>query len=286
LFVIGGIVISYLSAQHFEARRLFSAAVTRLRDLGRVLEERSDRARALRTICGDAIWELKLGTNAQIAAAAGGPDQDPTDAMEFTTWLKQIHPKDRLNAMTSLRSALEQGRTEWSYEYRRLRPGRGYVHVSDHAYIMRDDEWNPIRVVARSADQAELRGGSSVPQTEGPYRAFFENNPEAVLLADRGLRIAEANEAACDLLGYRRPDLRRLNVENVFEQRKRGLVMDKLVGLNMNDHSSTVFEVDCLRADGEVFRAKISAAVISQIEGSLVDRMITIEEIADPEPSR
>lgn len=211
-----------------------------------------------------------------------GGHLEPASVMDFTRWLQEVHPKDRLKAMESLRSALEQGRTEWFYEYRRRRPGRGYVRVSDHAYIIRDDAWTPVRVVARSADQAELNASVGI-ESEGPYRAFFENNPKAVLLADKGLHILEANDAACDLLGYRRAELTKLNAEQIFEERKRGSVMDMFLGLEAQDRPSIAFEEECVRADGEVFRAKISAARISEIEGSRVDRMITIKEIVECE---
>jgi PAS domain S-box-containing protein len=253
-------------------------AASRARLLGRWLEKSVEDARALGTICGDSIWELTLVATPKITSTSHVEQRGPaTDAIDFARWLKQVHPKDRLITMASLRSALDHGRTEWCHEYRRRRPGRGYVHVSDHAYIIRDDAWRPVRVVARSSDQAELRPGSLGVDSEGRYRAFFENNPNAILLADKGWRIIEANDAACDLLRYRKAELKRLNGENLFEDRKRGLVMHLLLGLDPENHPSIVFEEDCVGADGDVFRAKISVAVISEIEGGVVDRMITIE---------
>src|SRR6202035_5315170 len=111
-------------------------ALVHLRHLGRSLHESVQETRALKTICGDAIWELKLTVNPETTVASEEQHRGSASATDFGGWLEQVHPKDRLNAMSSLRSALETGRTEWSYEYRRLRPGRGYVHVSDHAYII------------------------------------------------------------------------------------------------------------------------------------------------------
>jgi PAS domain S-box-containing protein len=278
LFIVEGIGISYLSVKDREVRSLVSVAASRARLLGRWLEKSVEDARALGTICGDSIWELTLVATPKIASTSHVEQRGPaTDAIDFARWLKQVHPKDRLITMASLRSALDHGRTEWCHEYRRRRPGRGYVHVSDHAYIIRDDAWRPVRVVARSSDQAELRPGSLGVDSEGRYRAFFENNPNAILLADKGWRIIEANDAACDLLRYRKAELKRLNGENLFEDRKRGLVMHLLLGLDPENHPSIVFEEDCVGADGDVFRAKISVAVISEIEGGVVDRMITIE---------
>ncbi len=77
-----------------------------------------------------------------------------------------------------------------------------------------------------------------------------------------------------------------MNVENLFEPRKRGQIMHMLLGLDVEDHSSLVFEEDCLDVDGGVFRAKITAAVISQFEGTLINRMVTIEEVSYGEGNR
>ncbi len=173
LFVLEGGAISYLAAKHLHARAIVTLALTRLRQFGKRLEDGAQHLQALKTVRGDSIWEVQLSPNKVASGTAGQNGQSDPNTMEFSGWLQQVHPKDRMNAMASLRSALEQGRTEWSYEYRRRRPGRGYVHVSDHAYIMRDEAWNPVRVVARSAEHEPIRRGSSGLESEGPYRAFF-----------------------------------------------------------------------------------------------------------------
>lgn len=283
LFIVEGAAISYLAGKHLEARAIVRVALTHLRRFDEKLDEGARHLQALKTVCGDSIWELQLSPSKATPVAGGQDGESASNTMDFSGWLQQVHPKDRLSAMASLRSALEQGRTEWFYQYRRRRPGKGYVHVSDHAYIMRDEAWNPIRVIARSAEHESIRRALSGVESEGPYRAFFENNPDAILLADTGWRILEANDAACDLLGYSRTQLEKMDVESLFEARKRGAVMHLLVGLDAEDNSSKVFEEDCLDADGGVFRAKITAAVISPVEGSVVSRMITVQDISDVE---
>jgi len=236
--------------------------------------------RFLKSGRGDVIWEVEVAGDAITAPDRNGQDE-PAAAMDLEAWLHDVHPKDRLRAMASLRSALEGGGTEWCHEYRRRRPGRGYVHVSDHAYIMRGEDWRPVRVVARSTDRDEMECRPPGVESEGPYRAFFENNPEAILLADSSWRIVKANDAACDLFGYGRAELTRLNLEDLFEDRKRGAVMHRLLGLDPDDQSSLAFEEQCLEADGDVFWARITAAVISQLESGVIDRMITIEEVTE-----
>jgi PAS domain S-box-containing protein len=127
----------------------------------------------------------------------------------------------------------------------------------------------------------ETAAPTRVFEKQGTYQWLFENNPHAILLADNGLRIVDANDAACDLLGYSRPELTKLHVEALFQDTERGTVMEKLLGLHPADGSSTLFEGECVRADGEVFRAQIKETRVAKIHGTLVDRMIAIEEIGE-----
>ena len=259
-------------------RGLYDAVISLAHRFG--VKRGAQNARFLTSDRGDVMWEVEVARDATATPHGDGQAKEPVTATDLEGWLRDVHPKDRLRAMASLRSALEGGGTEWCYEYRRRRPGKGYVHVSDHAYIIRSDDWRPVRVVARSTDQDEMKRRSFGVAPESPYRAFFENNPEAVLLADRSWRIVEANDAACDLFGYRRAELTKLNVEDLFENRKRGAVMHRLLGLNPDSQSSITFEEQCLEAERDAFRARITAAVISHLEGSRIDRMVTIEEVS------
>ena len=258
---------------------LYDAVVSLVR---RFVAKRSEKdAPFLTSDRGDVIWEVEVAPDTTATPHTDGRAEEPVAATDLEGWLRDVHPKDRLRAMASLRSVLESGGTEWCYEYRRRRPGRGYVHVSDHAYVIRSDDWRPVRVVARSTDQDEMKRGLLGVASEGPYRAFFENNPDAVLLADRSWRVIEANDAACDLFGYRRSELTKLNVEDLFEDGKRGAVMHRLLGLNPGNQSSITFEEQCLESERDVFRARITAAVISHLEGSVIDRMVTIKEVSE-----
>jgi PAS domain S-box-containing protein len=151
-------------------------------------------------------------------------------------------------------------------------PGRGYIRVADRASIIRDNSWNPVRVIGRSAE---------VPapglQSEGAYRAFFDSSPQATLLADSVLHILDANDAACDVLGYTRDGLKRLTLADLIPGSARGVLLE----LSLEDPSAIIFEEDCVRASGEVFRAKISAALVSGVDQLYVDRIITIEEMGE-----
>jgi len=279
LFLTEGIVLATLAGRYLPARRLLSRAREQMRRYGKQWLKHSEDARALKAISRDVIWEWDFPSFSAVTANEHDTPDVVTPENSFRVWLQRIHPKDRLKVLASLRTAIEQGRPEWAYEYRRLDPGNGYLHVSDQAFIIRDHAWNPVRVVGRSTDVTDAKWASHRFEGNTSYRALFERNPQAILLADTGSHIVNANEAACDVLGYGRDQLTKLSLDDVFRSSAKGV----LLGLTPDDPSSITFEDECVKASGEVFRAKIHAATVSGIEESSVDRIITIEETSESE---
>jgi PAS domain S-box-containing protein len=275
LFTAEGTALSFLTGQYPAARRLAGEGAMQVAEYGRRLLKGREDQRALKAISRDITWEWDLPSS--MVRVDEGEDQCGACAeTDFAPWLRQIHPKDRLKVLASLKSAMLEGRSEWTFEYRRLNPGKGYMRVSDRARIIRDNAWNPIRVVGRSAETWTAPGFGN----EGTYRAFFENSPQAILLADNGLRIVAANEAACDILGYGRSEITRLSVQDLL----RGSTK-RMLELQVDDPLAITFEEDCIRAGGEVFRAKVNAAMVAGIDNTSADRIITIEEVAESETS-
>jgi PAS domain S-box-containing protein len=271
LFMIEGIALSALAGKHIAARRAANRAIQRMRQYGDLLLQSTVRARALHTLSKDVVWEWDLPP---LIALREDTDLDLGNrgASTFTSWLSGVHPKDRLKVLASLKVAMQEGVAEWREEYRRLLPSRGYVRVSDHAFILRDSARHPVRVIGRSTED-----GTRLPENferEGAYEALFESNPHAMLLTDRWLHIVDANNAACDVLGYSRGALTKRNLGDLLPRSAR-----EIISRLTPEDSLFTFVEDCPRATGEVFRAKITSAMISGIMSA--DRIITIEEAAE-----
>ncbi len=280
LFMIEATVISYLSAEHPRTTRVVRDMLGQVRKHAQRVWQMMEDARALKSISRDVIWEWNLAANPIASRAVRlDPPESRADPVEFMLWLQQIHPKDRLNVMQSLRLAVEEGRREWFCEYRRLHPSGGYVQASDHAYIIRDAAWNAIRVIGRSADVTEAKFDSRALKSAGEYHAVFESNPVAMLLVDNALHVLEANEAACAVFGYTSREFSRQHVESLFDEASRASVLQVLLGLESADAHPISFETDCIRADGDMFRTRVNAAMILDMEGRAVDRIITFEEL-------
>ena len=272
LFILEGVGISYIAGKQIAVRQVADRAIQRTRHLAESLLQSTVRARALQMLSKDVIWEWDLPASLSRNSELVNGNSE-TAASSFTSWAAGIHPGDCLRTLGTLRSAVQEGAGEWRGEYRRMFPEAGYVRVSDHAFILRDGGRHPVRVIGRS-ETHDTSGTSTGLEENAPYRAVFYNNPHAMLLADRGLQVIDANDAACTLLGYTRGALTGRDLDNLLSRAARVTIL----GLSPADPRSVTFEEDCVRATGERFHARIRAAMIDGTRNTSADRVITIEQ--------
>jgi PAS domain S-box-containing protein len=281
LFILEGILLSGLSGSYPKARRIADAAIERMRHYANRIRRSMEDIRALRLTTKDVIWEWDTAANRMVRGTTElERPETPAATMTLGAWLQQIHPEDRTGVAASLNSALREGCEEWLCEYRRLRPGGASVNIFEHAYIVRDEAGNPVRLVGRSADITDSKRAARIFGAERQYRTVFEQNPLAIILTDNALHVTSANRAAVDVLGYNGMQLLGMHVEQIVEESRRDKIMETLLELARRGPSTVTLEEKCLRADGELFRAKINAAVVSEAENGPTGWVIMIEEIA------
>jgi len=281
LFILEGILLSGLSGSYPKARRMAHDAIEQMRQYAHRMRRSLEDIRALRVTTKDVIWEWDTASNRMVRGATDLERSETSAAtMTLGAWLQQVHPEDRTAVAGSLNSALREGREEWLCEYRRLRPGGASANISDHAYIIRDAAGHAVRLVGRSADITESKRAARVFGEERRYRTVFEQSPLAILLTDNGLHVTSANRVAADVLGYRGAQLLGLHAENMVEESRRNKFVETLLGLARAGPSTVTLEEECVRANGELFRAKINAAVVSEVEDGPAGWVIMIEEIA------
>ena len=282
LFILEGILISLVSAKYPKARRIASHAIDQMRQHAQRARRSIEDIRALRLTTGDVIWEWDTAGNRMVRGATEMERPETSTAtMTLGAWLQQIHPEDRSAVAASLTDALRHGRDEWLCEYRRLRPGGALANIAEHAYIIRDAHGNPVRLVGRSADITESKRTEHIYAAAQRYRAVFDQSPLAIMLTDNALHVTNANRAAADVFGYSSSQLVDMHVEKLVEERRRSAVMEALLGQTRTGRSTITMEENCVRADGELFRAKVNASVISDTGDWSPGWVIMIERAGD-----
>jgi len=144
---VGAIVINYRDVTQRE----------RASEALRISEE---RFRLVSRATNDAVWDLDIATglvwwsDSAHALFGFGPAEVGRDA---AWWSERVHPDDRERVLSSSQGALERGEASWSAEFRFRRADDSYARVVDRAYIMRDGEGRPVRVLGSMADVTERR---------------------------------------------------------------------------------------------------------------------------------
>jgi PAS domain S-box-containing protein len=131
------------------------------------LAESERRYRLVSQASREALWEWDLQTG-QVKWSAGAetilgfaPERVTQDGALAP---EHVHPEDRARVESELMAAVAGGTAYWSDEYRIRRRDGTYAIVSDRAYIERDGDDRPIRVIGALADITERR------QAEERYR--------------------------------------------------------------------------------------------------------------------
>ncbi len=67
-------------------------------------------------------------------------------------WHEHIHPDDVAAVKLSVKEAIDSGAEFWSYEYRYRKTNGEYLVIMDRAYISRNNENAPTRILGTMFD--------------------------------------------------------------------------------------------------------------------------------------
>jgi two-component system cell cycle sensor histidine kinase/response regulator CckA len=105
------------------------------------------------------MWDWDIRTNiawySEAIYTVYGIDRTVTPS--FERWTTYVHADDRDRVMTGFRNVVETGKSEWSDEYRFVRPDDGQtLEVFDRGFVM-FDEGRPVRIVGVVMDVTRQR---------------------------------------------------------------------------------------------------------------------------------
>ena len=162
------------------------------------LRASEERYRLIAQASKEVVWDWDLLTDRITWDEGTGPllDYHPfelDDAAEW--WYARLHPDDRERVVGSMDSAIGQGESTWSEEYRFRRADGGYAVVQDRAHIVHDESGAPVRVISAMADLTEGR------RAERRLHQVLDALPSAVWIVDKHGRIVLDNAASRQIWG-------------------------------------------------------------------------------------
>lgn len=183
--------------------------VTRRRQSESTLREREERYTLAMRASGDAIWDWDVTgdtvwCNESFEARFGEPHVGVRGRP-----LAQIHADDRKRVTTLTDEALKRRDTGWSLHYRCQHSNGSYVNVFERAYIVRDAQGQPLRVVAAMLDADDCKapgtGFDALADIESmaAVAAELRDGIELARVAQRGGRSADRTLAYVGQLAER-----------------------------------------------------------------------------------
>jgi PAS domain S-box-containing protein len=107
------------------------------------------------------------------------------------------------------------------------------------------------------------RAEEAMRESEARYRALFEASADGILITDDETRkFRYANRSMCRMLGYAEEELRTLGVQDIHPADDLQSIFVALESQSRGT-TTTAFTLSCLRKDGAVFPAELSAAKLT-----------------------
>ena len=209
-------------------------------------------------------WSYMLGHNMD--------DLEPT----VETFRRFIHPDDLEQVRTAESDALN-GRTDrYQIEFRMLHRDGIYINVLSRAFLVRDDEGTPVRIVGTHVDISERKFAEEALREQEAYlRTIIEHMPVDFFSIDLDLRYTMQSPtsklAIGDVIGQRADEL------NIAEDLKQAW-LDELQ--RVFDGETVRQEYDVETTTGDV-RTYLSNVAPVYVEGSIIAAIGTSLDITE-----
>jgi two-component system, chemotaxis family, CheB/CheR fusion protein len=132
----------------------------RVRERTRALASSEERFRMVSMATNDVVWDWDLVNNEiwwsdNLKTLLGYENEEMGQGMEG--WLKLVHPDERDEVINGINKAINNGKDQWSGEYRLQKYDGSYAYVSNRAYIMHNEYQMPYRVLGSFIDLTNLK---------------------------------------------------------------------------------------------------------------------------------
>jgi PAS domain S-box-containing protein len=179
---------------------------------------------------------------------------------------KLIAPKDRERASQNMEKTLKKGLVA-NLEYTLLKKdGTRFLGELD-ASLIKDSRGKPKSFIATTRDITKQREAEiAIRRSEERYKALFERSLYCVFVHDFEGRFLDANDAALNLLGYKRKDVSSLSLSSFLDKEQMPLALKTMDEIKKSGYQRKPTQYRLRRRDGEYVWVETEASLIYEQE--------------------
>lgn len=237
------------------------------------LKESLQRYDIVSKATSDTIWDLNLETdrmvyNDNIYNMFGYSEKEVKRVGSW--WRDKIHPEDLKGVEKALAEVLKNGSERFQMEYRFKASDDSYKYIFDRAFVLKDEEGTPVRIIGAMQDITQQREEKEQLKL---YESVVTNTQESVVILEAnaeympGRKILYVNDAFEKLTGYKSEEvmgetLHFLNGPKTDEETRQKLrdAMDR--------HEPVEVEFINYKKSGEEFWINTSMVPVKDSKGS------------------
>ncbi|WP_135613251.1 PAS domain S-box protein [Methanococcoides sp. AM1] len=172
-----------------------------------------------------------------------------------------IHPWDTDDYFLALSECIKNRDHEFTKEYRILDREANTRWVSETSLIMTDRSGKISRFQGIVVDiTARKLAEEALKRSELKFKALFDNSNDPVFLYDLDGNIFEANNKACECLGYSREVLLQKNITETYSKECAVDFQKRVV--EVCQQGNCIFEMICLRNEGSEIQVEMSSQLM------------------------
>ncbi len=192
-------------------------------------------------------WMLMRGEVPSGASAHGSLDD----------FRRAVHPDDLDDVMRCASAAIDS-RTRYSTEFRVVQRNGEVRWMSSSARTEYGGDGTPLRLVGTVLDITERkRSEQALRESEARFRAYIEDAPIGVVVADRAGRIVDFNAATQTLLGRTAAELRGLPISRLLSEDDRGAGLADFAAVLRTGRNDNEYRI--ARPDGKTVLLSVRA---------------------------
>ena len=241
-----------------------------------------ERFRLAMIAANDGLWDWNLRTDEvyyspRWKSMLGYSEEEVENHLEM--WKDMVHPDDLDPTLTFVRDIIEERTGKYEVQFRMRHKDCHYRDILSRAFLLRDEQGNPVRLVGTHVDITERKEAEEkLRRSEEAYRRIVETAREGIWALDGQYRTTFVNTAMAQLLDYTHEEMIGTPIEKyIFDE-------------DLEDHRQRIearhrgineyFERRYRRKDGGACWCLLSATPLQDAEGQFVGSFLMCTDIA------